>query len=362
MFTEYKLFRIVSFPLILLISTAAFAENDFAFSGWVRPDKMQWQGPSHDNLVFSWYVPYAVAESKSEYLKLIKLLRKNGTKEIGYYYSATTCGLPVSVGEKYDYPERIFPFNELKFEYLLKSKDGRSITWYDQKNRYYLDIGSEEVQSILLSRIISQAKNLGSDFIFLDNLTYFTSSPSDYNLTTWSNMNLSLIKSAYRLIKQNNLKLVININSPFERWNDFIPYCDGITYELGCHPKNVQDVNNFKKELETYINVLEQGKALFLHTDKLTYNGKRWDEEGIKVALTALIVRASDQTGWANVHVCLPRFETWPNGGWYFWPEQLGKPVGRHYWKDTTVFRKFENGEISIKTGEFPKFSIKLNF
>jgi hypothetical protein len=295
-------------------------------------------------------------------LKLFDDQRKNGVKYIGYYYSATTSYPPESVPNYRDFPEVSIPPKTIKYSWVLKDAKNQPIIWSNQKDRFYLDVGLKEVQYAILTRAIASAKSLGCDVLFLDNWYYKDWSPRDMSKDEWAEKCISLLQRARELTLKNGLKLVVNTPTPPTYWPEFAPYLDGIAYEMGGHPNRLRDKTSYEGELSSYDKVIQMGKTVFLYSDIMTDNGQRWDEDGRKVAATAMLVMPKDQPYWGGISVCPPRYEVWPVGGWPMWPEQIGQPIGSREWRGNTVTRKFQHGSISITTGIESKFSITIEY
>lgn len=335
--------------------------NNFVFGSY-HSTKQKWQGKYHDKLLFPWFTTATKAPNRREYLKLLDTQRKNGVRYLGYYYSATTSYSSESLANHRKFPEVSIPPKEIKYSWVLKDAKKKPIIWPGQKARFYLDVGQREVQDAILTRAIASAKSLGLNVLFLDNWYYKYWSPKNMETSEWTEKCLSFLKRARELTNRNNMKLVVNTSSPPIYWPEFAMHLDGIAYEMGAHPNRLKDRKSYESELSNYEKVIQMGKAIFLYTDRMTYDNKRWDEDGRKAAATAILVLPEKQQSWRGIYVGNPRFEVWPVGGWMMWPEQLGKPIGSRQWKGHTVTRKFQYGSISVTTGVTPNFSITLNY
>lgn len=344
------------------LETLTETKNNFVFNNWYHSDKEKWQSPLHRELLFTWYVKMVTGENKAECLKSVAFLRKNGVKYIGCPYSSTTAALRNPPGHRRYYPELAIPPEAINYSWIVRDSKDQLVTWKDQKNRYFLDVGKKEVQDAILNRVIKNAKEIGADFLFLDNWHYQYWAPKDMSKDEWTEKCMSLLKRARELTRKNGLKLVVNTPTPPPRWPEFASYLDGISYELPAHPARVIRKDYYELELSNYEKVMQMGKSIFLYTDKLTKDGKRWDEDGRKVAATAMLVMPKNQPYWGGIYVCPPRYEVWPVGGWPMWPKQLGAPLGDRKWEGDTITRKFEYGSISVTVGENPKFNVSFEY
>jgi len=334
------------------------SENSIVFNGWYHSGKEKWQGTIHNKMLFTWFTAVTTASSEAEYKKLVSYQRQNGVKYIGYYYSSTT-----SAPQKpLEYPEGTIPNDAIKPSWVVRDRAGTPVTWPGQEHRFYLDVGIRQVQEAILERAIKNAKSLGANVLFLDNWSYKSFAPGNLQEQQWAQKCLSLLIRARELSMQNNIKLVVNLSSPVESWVEFATYLDGIAYEMAAHPNRLKTRDLYELELSSYEKVLAMGKSIFLYTDTLTHNGRRWDEDGRKVAATAMLVMPEVQPYWGGIYVANPRYEVWPVGGWALWPEQLGKPSGPRKWEGNTVTRNFEHGSIAVTAGDQPKFSVTINY
>lgn len=339
------------------------SENTIIFNGWYHSGKEKWQGTHHNKLLFTWFTASTTAANRQEYRKLIDHQRKNGVKFIGYYYSSTTSPPPEPVGHHGRFPECGIPPEAVKYSWILRDPNGQPITWYGQKDRYFLNIGLKKVQDAILSRAIGNAKQLGANVLYLDNWNYKSFAPAGQTIEQWAEKNLALLVRARELTHQYNLKLVVNQASPLQYWPEFAPYLDGIAYEIAVHPNRLKMQSLYEIELSSYEKVLAMNKSIFIYT--YTHPGstkKEWDPDGRKAATTAMLVMPKSQSYWGGIYVCPPRYEVWPVGGWMMWPEQLGKPLGPRKWNGNTVTRKFEHGSISVTVGKDPKFNISFEY
>ena len=330
--------------------------------GSYRAGKEKWRGPFHNKLLFPWFNTATFASDEKEYGQLINSQRKNGVKFIGYYYSATTSYPSEIIPDHRKFPEVSIPPKAIKLSWIIRDTKNQPATWPDQKNRFFLDVGRKEVQDAMLNRAVGNARRLGCNVLFLDNWYHKYWSPRDITVSDWTEKCLSLLVRARELTRQHNMKLVVNTSSPPANWSGFVHYVDGIAYELGAHPVRVERRDLYEQELSSYEKAMKQGKSVFLYTDRLTHNGKRWDEDGRKVAATAILVMPEEQRHWGGIYVHPPRYEIWPVGGWPMWPEQLGDPLGPRQWDVNTVTRKFERGSISVTVGKYPTFNIHMEY
>ncbi|MHC4635967.1 MAG: putative glycoside hydrolase [Planctomycetota bacterium] len=333
-------------------------ENRIIFNGVHQIGRQKWHGPYHNQLVYTWFTPYALAKDKQEYRNLINRLRKYGGKYIGYYYSSTTTYPLTSVASHRKFPEPAIPHKAIKSSWILLDAKGQPVRWSGWEDRYFLDIGIQEVQEAIVTRAIRNTQQLGLNMLFLDNMYYKYWAPPGKDKEQWTQACLSLLLRARELTAANNLKLVVNAVTSVELFAEFAPYLDGISYEMGAHPYRLKTRDRYEEELQSYDKVMAMGKSIFLWTDTLKDKGKRWDEDGRKVAITAMLVMPKEQPYWGGIYVANPRYEAWPVGGWAMWPEQLGNPLSPRKWDGNTVTRKFERGLISVTVGEKPKFSI----
>lgn len=343
------------------ISAAAESENGIVFSGGYHPVKQKWRGPYHNKLLFPWFCSNTKAENEKEYKRLIDDQRKNGVKFIGYYYSSTTSS-PQPAGESTVFPEMKIPLQAIKYSWIVRDAKNQLVTWPSQKDRFFLDVGLKDVQDAILTRCVGNAKQLGANVLFLDNWYHKYWAPGDMKESQWTEKCLSFLMCARELTQYNNLKLVVNTSSPPQYWIGFASFLDGIAYEMAAHPNRLKTRNAYEQELNGYEKVMKMGKSVFLYTDTLSHNDKRWDKDGRKVAATAMLVMPKDQPYWGGIYVCPPRFEVWPVGGWPMWPKQLGKPLSPRQWNGNTVTRKFEHSSITVTVGQNPKFSITLEY
>ncbi len=332
------------------------------FNEWYHAGKERSKGPYHKTLLFTWFTKGTSAANLRDYRALIKRQRENGVKFIGYAYSATTAAPPKPKGHSKEFPEAALPSEGIKYSWVVRYARGRPLTWKNQKNRFFLDVGIRQVQDAVLNRVISNAKHLGCNALYLDNWYYNNWSPPDMSVDEWTKKCVSFILRARELTERNNLKLVVNTSSPPKNWPEFAMHVDGISYELPAHPEIVKRKSGLKRELDSYERVMALGKSIFLITDRLVDKGQRWDEDGRKVAATAMLVVPEDQPYWGGIYVCPPRYEVWPVGGWPMWPEQLGKPLGPRQWNGNTVTRKFERGSISITASMNPEFKVSFEY
>jgi hypothetical protein len=364
--------RLLVFYLLFLYNFVPYAlgeikrsykpEYNIVFNGGHHIGKEKWRGPYHNKIIYTWFTAYASAKNEQEYRNLIDNQRKNGAKYIGYYYSATTSYPSEPIANHRKFPEVSIPPKAIKYSWILRDAKGKPVNWYDQKDRFFLNIGIKEVQDAILKRALGNTKQLGINALFLDNWAYKYWAPSGLDKKQWTEKSLSFLIRARELTMANNLKLVVNLTAPLKFWTEFAPYLDGISYEMGAHPYRLRTRDRYEEELQSYDKVMAMGKSIFLWTDRLKDNGERWDEDGRKVAATAMLVMPKDQPYWGGIYVANPRYEAWPVGGWAMWPEQLGKPLGPREWEGNTVTRKFERGLISVTVGEKPKFSIGIEF
>jgi len=336
-------------------------EAAIVFNGAYHWGKQKWQGPYHNELLFAWFNARTTARNLKEYKRFINYQHENGVKFIGYYYSSTTSS-PQPAGESTVFPEMKIPLQAIKYSWIVRDAKNQLVTWPNRKDRYFLDVGLKAVQDAILTRCVGNAKQLGANVLFLDNWYYKYWAPGDMNEVQWTEKCLFFLMRARELTRYNNLKLVVNTPSPPQYWPEFAPYLDGIAYEMAAHPNRLKTRNAYEQELNGYEKVMKMGKTVFLYTDTLSHKGERWDEEGRKVAATAMLVMPKDQPYWGGIYVCPPRFEVWPVGGWPMWPKQLGKPLAPRQWNGNSVMRKFERGSISVIVGEHPKFRITLEY
>lgn len=148
---------------------AVKSEYGIIFNGGYTSIKQKWQGPLHNKLLFPWFTAHISAINQKEYEKLIKEQNQNGVKFIGYYYSATTS---YPVGDIRRFPERAIPPESIDNSLILHDHKGNPVGWPNQKDRYFLDAGAKQVQDVILTRAIRNAKQLGPNVLFLDNWTY----------------------------------------------------------------------------------------------------------------------------------------------------------------------------------------------
>jgi hypothetical protein len=337
--------------------------DTIVFNGGVTDQKQKWQGPYHDKLLFTWFVPTTSAPTIDEYEKLVKYEREKGVQYVGYYYSSVTASPPKPVGHYARFPEGALPLSAVVHSsWILRDPNGEYVKWAGDENRFYLDIGVEELREVILKRAITNATRYGANVLFLDNWNYKCWAPAGQTLLQWANKTLSLLKRARELTQGKGFKLVVNTPSAPENWPEFATYLDGIAYEMGAHPNRLANKELYESELHNYEKIMEMGKSIFLYTDILTYKGERWDEDGRKVAITAMLVKPKDQPYWGGIYVSPPRYEVWPVGGWPMWPEQLGKPLGMRKWEGNTVTRQFEKGFVSVMVGEKPEFIVQIRY
>jgi len=337
--------------------------NSIVFNGGYTSQKQKWQGPYHNKQLFSWFIPTTTASSEMEYRKLLRTQRENGVEFIGYYYSSCTANPLKPSGHYAGFPERTLPLTSIKYSsWILKDTNDNFVTWPGDKNRYYLDLGIKEVREAILTRAIGNAMEFGANVLFLDNWNYKYWAPAGQTKERWAEKTLIFLKRARELTSGHNLKLVVNTTSSPHYWPEFAPYLDGISYEMAAHPYRLQNKNSYEQELDTYEKMMQMGKTVFLYTDTLTHKGERWDEDGRKVAATAMLVMPKDNPHWGGIYVSPPRYEVWPVGGWPMWPEQLGKPIGPRKWEANKVSRQFERGTITVTIGENPTFEIIFKY
>jgi hypothetical protein len=344
------------------VETNVKSENSIVFNGWYHIGKEKWRGPFNNKLLFTWFTARTSAANNQEYKRLIDRQRKEGVKFIGYYYSATTSRSLEVKGHPSRFPERRIPPEAIESSWVLRDSKGQAVTWHNDKNRYYLDVGMKQVQDAILTRAIRNAKELGANVLFLDNWAYKYWAPGGLDKKQWTEKCLSFLVRARELTTATNLKLVVNLSTFVELFPEFAAYLDGISYEMGAHPYRLKTKGRYEEELKSYDKVMAMGKSIFLWTDMLKDNGERWDEDGRKVAATAMLVMPKDQPYWGGIYVANPRYEPWPVGGWAMWSEQLGKPLGPREWNGNTVVRKFERGSISVTVGQSPKFTVSLEY
>jgi hypothetical protein len=337
------------------------AGRSIVFDGWYNPGKEKWQGPIHDKILFTWFTMGTAAPNEAEYKKLVSHLRQQGVKYIGDYYSATTSYSQRPLEDPLRYPEGAIPPDAIEPSWIVRDKAGMPVTWPGQKDRFFLDVGMKEVQDAILGRAIQIAKRDGADVLYLDNWYYNYGALQDMSKQQWADKCLSFLKRARKLTQESNLKLVVNQVSPVESWPEFAPYLDGIAYEMPAHPDQLKTRDLYELELSSYEKVLAMGKSIFLYT-YISSRNKQWDEDGRKVAATAMLVMPEVQPYWGGIYVDLSTYEVWPVGGWAMWPEQLGKPLGPRKWDGNTVTRNFEHGSIAVTPGDPPKFNVTMNY
>ncbi|MBU1259553.1 MAG: hypothetical protein KJ757_00495 [Planctomycetes bacterium] len=337
-------------------------EERFFFNGWYHGGKNKWRGPIHDKFIFTWITMMTTASSEKEYRQSIQQQKQNGVKYIGYYYSSTTSAPPKPAGDTTGYPEGCIPHSAINPAWVIVDKDNRPVTWPGDRYRYYLDVGLPQVQSSLLKRVIDNVHHAGVNLLYLDNWTYKFWSPGSLTVEQWTQKCLAFLKCARELTELENMKLIVNVTAEPETWTEFAQYLDGICYEMAAHPNRLRTVEGFERELNGYQTVLEKGKSIFLYTDTLTYNKGRWDEDGRKVAATALLVMPPEQPYWGGIYVASPRYEVWPVGGWPMWQRQLGNPREKRKWQGNTVTRDFEKGEVRITVGDEPEFKVVFKY
>ncbi|MEW6664894.1 MAG: hypothetical protein AB1512_06705 [Thermodesulfobacteriota bacterium] len=334
----------------------------FLFTGGYHPGREKWHGPFHDRILHPWICIYTSAPDASQYEKAVQKQRANGVAFIGYYYSACTSYLPSSETMHGRYPERAMPPSEVRPEWVLRDGTGEIVTWNTRKDRWFLDIGRQDVQEAILERAIGNAVRCGTDGLSLDNWTYKYWAPPGQTIPQWTEKSLSLLKRARERTARQKMRLIVNQSSPPECWHEFAPFLDGIGYEMGAHPGRLVSRAAYERELSSNEQILKLGKSLFLYTDIIKEGNRRWDEDGRKAAMTALLVVPDDQPRWGGIYVCLPRYEVWPSGGWAMWPEQLGRPLGPRAWHGDGVVRRFERGVIRVTPGASAGFSIETLF
>jgi len=344
------------------VKTVSQYANNIVFNSWYHSGKEKWRGPYHNNMLYTWFTTTTSAKNLQEYRKLINKQRENGVKFIGYAYSSTTSAPPRPIGHSKHFPESAIPPEAIEYSWIVRDAKGGLVTWKEQKNRYFLDVGKKEVQDAVLVRAIGNAKSLGCNVLFLDNWYYKYWSPPDMSRVEWTQKCMAHLKRARELTIQNNLKLVVNTPTPPKYWPEFAAHLDGISYELPAHPSRLVSRGRYELELSGYEKVIAMGKSIFLYTDRLTHNGERWDKDGRKVAATAMLVISQNQPYWGGIYIANPRYEVFPVGGWALWPEQLGKPLGPRQWNGNTITRNFERGSISVTVGEVPKFNVSLRY
>jgi len=328
-----------------------------------HPGKDRWKGPLHNELLFTWFTSATLAKNRQEYMRLLKNQQENGVKYIGYTYSSTLSCVRLPASHHVPFPERAIPPEAIKHSWIVRDANNKLVTWPNQDNWFFLDVGIREVQDAVLKRAIRNAKDLKANTLLLDNWYYKYWAPGDMEEPLWTKKCLSFLKRARELTGQNNLKLVVNTPSPPRYWPEFAPFLDGIAYEMGANPNRLKTKRLYEEELSSYEKVLAGGKSVFLYANRLTHpNGGRWDEDGRKVAATAMLVVPEDQPYWGGIYVCPPRYEVWPVGGWPMWPEQLGRPLGPRQWNGDTVTRKFDRGSISVTAQKEPKFNINFEY
>ncbi|MBN1796605.1 MAG: hypothetical protein JW804_08025 [Sedimentisphaerales bacterium] len=331
------------------------------FNPLFHQNQEKWRAPYHKTMMYAWFTARVIAPDYKTYMHSMEDQYGNGVKYIGYYYSATTTHSKES-GAHGIFPEKKFPLNEVKKDWLLRRPDGKFSTWPNQEERYFLDVGLREVQDAILNRAILNAKKLKCNVLTLDNWYYKYGAPAGLEEKAWTEKCMLFLKRARELTTANNLKLVVNHTSPPQYWIEFAPYLDGSSYEMGCHPTRLRSRDLYEQELSSYQEFIAMGKSIFLYTDRAVYKGDRWDKDGRKAAATVMLVMPKEQHYWGGIYVCSPHYEVWPVGGWAMWPEQLGKPLGPREWDGDTVTRKFENGLISVTVGEKPKFNISIEY
>lgn len=347
------------FLVIAILLTAEVGNGDnIFFNGWGHPGKIKWNGKLHSQIVYPPVVLQCSAPSKSEFDKLIKDYKKNGVEYLGCYYSATTSYIPSNIGGSY--PEGAIPPTKIKYDWILRDKENNPVIWSNDKDRWFLDIGKSEVQRAIINRAFDQARAANTDGVFFDNLSYKFWAPNGQTLEQWSKKTLEFLKYAREYSNKYLMKVVINTSTEPQNWKDLEQYVDGISYEMAVHPNRLKNKELYERELASYEDLIKLRKSIFLCTGVLKKNDKPWDEDGRKVAITALMVKGAINPMWGGIFVDLPNYEPWPSGGWLFWSEQLGAPLGGRQWTDNAVERKFENGTIKVTTGENPKFEISF--
>lgn len=336
----------------------------FGDAGKWKYDK--WRGPKHWQITCPWFIWVVKAADRKEYHQMSDYVRAHGTKCIGYYYTSTLALPDSATKTATNFQEAGLPRSLCDNSWFIPDGKGGFANYGNQPEWYFLDIANVDVQHAVLERATSNAKNLNCDALCLDNFRYKKYVPYPYDRERWPEGALSFLKTARLYTKRKDLKLVINLGDDPRDWMALTPFVDGFSYEYGCRPSMFESPALLETDLSAYEYVLSQRKTVFLWTGRVGHGtSEQYDPDGRKLALVALLVMPPEQREWGGVYISVPSpggGEVWPTGGWLFWPEQLGKPIGSRQWKANTVVREFERGVISITVGRSPEFSIKLNY
>lgn len=206
-------------------------------------------------------------KDREEFLRMVRALRNANPKAIiGSYASACTA----LHAKKRTVPAARIPLEQCKAEWLLRYKDGSFVKWPKNPYRYFLDMRRKDVREASINLAISRAKYNGLDAVCFDNCYWSTIPVKNFPISKqeWTDAFMKFFSEAGKACHKEGLKCVVNVvlNTEIyipQAFRAIAPYVDGLLTELAFHPRS-RTADTIRRELETYEEVLKQGKMVLL--------------------------------------------------------------------------------------------------
>jgi hypothetical protein len=193
------------------------------------------------------------------------LRKQNPGTILGSYASACTT-LPSG---KDTFPPAKLPFEQCKPEWLLRDKNGKTVTYGNEVDRYLLDMRLPEVRQAVIQLAIVRAQYNGLDALCFDNCywggvlgTTFAVSASE-----WTAAFMQFYQEAGQAAHDADLLCIINVATTADKIADafraIAPFVDGMMSEMAFHPV-MRSPSDLARELTGYEDLLKQGKIVAL--------------------------------------------------------------------------------------------------
>ncbi len=264
----YRMFFCVTTVFLMAVSGCT-ASNDLLCFGGQR-------NRSHFKLIADTRLGYMFApdfvwdirvfKDHEEFLRMTAALRaRNPNAILGSYASACTT-LPAG---KDTYPPAKLPFEQCKPEWLLRDKDGKTVAYGNENDRYFLDMRQRAVRDAVIGLAVARARYNGLDALCFDNCYWGIQPMPNFPVSAaeWTNAFLKFYQETQKAAQAAKLRCVINVATTADKIPDafqaIAPHVDGLMTEMAFHP-NMRSPDNLAKELKGYEEVLKQGKIVLL--------------------------------------------------------------------------------------------------
>jgi hypothetical protein len=265
---HYRVFHCMAVLFLFVVSGCAASDDLLCFGGQ--------RNRSHFKLIadprlgymfapdFVWDI--RVFKDHDEFLRMTAALRAQNPKTIlGSYASACTT-LPAG---KDTYPPAKLPFEQCKPEWLLRDKEGKTVAYGKDEDRFFLDMRQPAVRDAVIGLAVARARYNGLDALCFDNCYWATQPAPNFPVSAaeWTDAFSKFYQEAGKAAKEAKLRCVVNVATTADKIADafraIAPFADGLMTEMAFHP-NMRSPENLAKELKAYEDALKQGKIVLL--------------------------------------------------------------------------------------------------